>query len=75
MAIHILDLVIYFLSLIIIWKFILPKEYKYEMGILVGIFYSVIYSLIYFILFSFYYNWVDIFTSLFNFLKFLKITL
>lgn len=60
MDIHILDLVFYFVGLVIIW-FVCPEDYKHEIGVIAYFFVCVIYTIIYLILFVFIdYNISDI---------------
>jgi hypothetical protein len=74
MSIHILDIFIYLISIPIIWIFILPKQFKYEMGILAGIFWMIIYSIAYSIFFSFY-NWSDLILNFIDYIKTINLTL
>jgi hypothetical protein len=60
--IHILDIVMYFVFLILIW-IIGPKE---ELEALITLFVSVIFTIVYFIVFFFFLNWVDIFKCFSN---------
>lgn len=64
MEIHWLDILIYFIGLVIIYL-CLPEEYKFEMGIIVGFIIMLIYSVIYFIIFGLCgVNVIDIWNSL-----------
>ena len=62
---HILDLIMYFVILYIIYK-ILGEEYTTELGGLVGLAVIIFYTAIYVILFCLYpdWNWIDIFKSM-----------
>jgi hypothetical protein len=65
---HILDLIIYLISIPILWKIIdvmSDGEFVEELGTLVGYFIVIIYTIIYVILFYWVdYNWIDIFHSI-----------
>lgn len=62
MTIHFLDIIMYFVTCIIIWYFTLPKEFRYEIGAIIGLIVMIVYTIIYIILFAIIdYNWIDIF--------------
>ena len=63
---HILDWVIYIVSVFLTWNFILPKDLKYEIGALMGMFIMICYSIVYAVVFYFF-NWIDIFHWIGNF--------
>jgi hypothetical protein len=65
---HILDLIIYLISIPILWKIIdvmSNGEFVEELGTLVGYLIIIVYTIIYVILFVWVdYNWIDIFHSI-----------
>ena len=65
---HILDLIIYLISIPILWKIIdvmSNGEFVEELGTLVGYLIVIAYTIIYVILFVWVdYNWIDIFHSI-----------
>jgi hypothetical protein len=65
---HILDLIIYLISIPILWKIIdvmSNGEFVEELGTLVGYLIVIVYTIIYVILFVWVdYNWIDIFHSI-----------
>lgn len=64
MEIHWLDIAVYFISASLLWL-ILPKNYKFETGILVGWSIMIIYTFIYIILFGLCdFNIINIFNSI-----------
>ena len=76
---HILDLIIYLISIPILWKIIdvmSDGEFVEELGTLVGYFIVIVYTIIYVILFYWVdYNWIDIFSSSQEWFRTIKIRL
>lgn len=67
MEIHLLDIIVWIISLVVLWKLIeifSNRQYTEELGSLVGMFILFIYSVIYVIIFGFLdYNISDIYFS------------
>lgn len=61
--IHILDWIMYFVLYAIIWFFILPKDFRYELGIILGWSIMFTFTIIYVAIFCFY-DWIDIFNGI-----------
>lgn len=67
MDIHVLDWIMYFVVMSIIWKIFIPEDYKHEIGLLAGLPIMFLVTISYCIIFWFY-NWIDIFNAIsFNF--------
>lgn len=77
MNIHLLDLIMYFVCVFLIWRVFLPEEYREELGALIGCFVLAIFTIIYLILFSIYpnWNWIDLFHGLGNYFTSIKLSL
>lgn len=64
---HILDLIVYLISVYLLWKIldkISNKEFTTDFGSIIGIFFVVIFSILYFgIFYANDNNWVDIFNG------------
>lgn len=66
---HILDLIMYFVGLIVI-GLVLPRDFKEELGAIVGLFIMVVYTITYIILFAILdYNMVEVIPNLFEKIK------
>lgn len=76
---HILDLIVYLISIPILWKIIdvmSNGEFVEELGTLVGYLIVIAYTIIYVILFVWVdYNWIDIFSSSQEWFRTIKIRL
>lgn len=67
MTFHALDLIIY-IALGILLFIALPREFKYEAGIIMGAIIILVYTAIYLWLFAFSdYNWTDIIDNIINY--------
>ena len=67
MSIHLVDLIMYFILLVLLWHLIdklSNSEYTEELGVLIGLVIVLIYTAIYIVIFAYFdNNWVDLFSG------------